>query len=112
MKPSEGVTDPAIARSLELQRRGYRVVVQQEKGEVTVYLGKREAPIAADVKGTAGTFAVAIEAAERVETTGLGQKQLHFTGALPKADRGERRGRVEKERRTCGQVTRVLKGMR
>jgi hypothetical protein len=61
------VTDPTIARSLELQRRGYRVVVQQEKGEVTVYLGKREAPIAGDVKATAGTFAIALERAARLE---------------------------------------------
>jgi hypothetical protein len=59
------VTDPAIARSLELQRRGYRVVVQQEKGEVTVYVGKREAPIATDVKATAGTFAAALDVAVR-----------------------------------------------
>jgi hypothetical protein len=57
------VTDPAIARSLELQRCGYRVVVQQEKGEVTVYLGKVGAPIASDVKAMAGTFEGALAAA-------------------------------------------------
>jgi hypothetical protein len=57
------MTDPAIARFLELQRRGYGVVVQQEKDEVTVYLGRREAPIAEDVRVTAGTFAQALERA-------------------------------------------------
>jgi hypothetical protein len=57
--------DPAIARSLELQSRGYRVVVQQDKGEVTVYVGRRDAPIATDVKATAGTFGLALERAAR-----------------------------------------------
>lgn len=57
--------DPAIARSLDLQRLGYRVVVQQEKGAVTVYLGKRDAPIAEDVRATAGTFSLALERASR-----------------------------------------------
>jgi hypothetical protein len=57
---------PAIAHSLELQRRGHRVVVQQERGEVTVYLGKRNAPIASHVKASAGTFALALERAVQV----------------------------------------------
>jgi hypothetical protein len=59
------VTDPAIARSLELQRRGYRVVVQQEKGEVTVYVGRRDRPISEDTRATAGTLAAALEKAEK-----------------------------------------------
>jgi hypothetical protein len=67
MRKIRPLTDPAIARSLELQRFGWRVVVQQDKVgdavEVTVYLGKRGAPIAEDVKATAGTFAAALERA-------------------------------------------------
>jgi hypothetical protein len=59
------VTEPAIARSLELRRRGYRVLVEQDRGAVTVYLGRRDAPIAEHVKATAGTFALALERAAR-----------------------------------------------
>lgn len=46
----------AINLSLYLQRRGFRVVVQQDKGEVTVYVGRRDAPVTQDARATASTF--------------------------------------------------------
>lgn len=61
------MTDPAIARSLELQRRGFRVTVEQvgfgSGTVVTVYLGKRDRPISEQVKATGATFAAALRRA-------------------------------------------------
>lgn len=62
MNPTD--SSAGIKLSLDLQRRSYRVVVQQDKGAVTVYLGKREASIAQDVTATATTFGRALEMAE------------------------------------------------
>lgn len=62
------MTDPGIAASLELQRRGYRVIVEQcMRGStcVTVYLGRRDAPITSDVKASAKMFAAALAEAAR-----------------------------------------------
>jgi hypothetical protein len=60
--------DNGIAFSLDLQRRGYRVIVQQDAqpGQatgVTVYLGRADRPHADQVKVSASTFAAAIRRA-------------------------------------------------
>jgi hypothetical protein len=64
-------TDNGIAFSLDLQRRGFRVTVQQDSmpgqvTEVTVCLSRRDRPHVEQVQATAATFAVALARAARI----------------------------------------------
>jgi hypothetical protein len=64
-------SDPAIAFSLDLQRHGWRVVVQQDsqpgqQTEVTVYLRKANRPLSEQVVASGSTFAAAIRKAAQL----------------------------------------------